>query len=111
MHEIKEFSKEEIGVKLLKKFLWGLEKKIWWNLTLKMKIFSRSETLFLYVSAFQVLGVEIDLQIESYGKNAKLEKSHLSLNTCVQYVEDFKFWVLATGNAHTLPEREIVIFL
>ncbi len=41
-------------------------------------------------------------------KNAKMEKSDLSLNTYVQYVEDFKFWVLAAGNAHRLPEKEIV---
>ena len=32
------------------------------------------------------------------GKNAKMEKSDLSLNTYVQYVEDFKFWVLAAGS-------------
>ena len=31
-----------------------------------------------------------------------------SLNTYVQYVEDFKFWLLAAGNAHRLPEKEIV---
>ena len=43
-------------------------------------------------------------------KTAKMEKSDLSLNTYVQYVEDFKFWVLAAGNAHRLPEKEIVIF-
>ena len=41
-------------------------------------------------------------------KNAKMEKSELSLNTYVQYVEDFKFWVLAAGNAYRLPEKEIV---
>ena len=35
----------------------------------------------------------------------------ISLTTCVQYVEDifkFKFWVLAAGNAHRIPEKEIV---
>ena len=37
-----------------------------------------------------------------------MEKSDLSLNTYVQYVEDLKFWVLAAGNAHRLPEKEIV---
>ena len=26
----------------------------------------------------------------------------------MQYVEDFKFWVMAAGNAHRLPEKEIV---
>ena len=41
-------------------------------------------------------------------KNAKMEKSDLSLNTYVQYVEDFKFWVLEAGNAHRLLEKEIV---
>ena len=29
-------------------------------------------------------------------------------STAVKYVEDFKFWVLAAGNAHRLPEKEIV---
>ena len=41
-------------------------------------------------------------------KNAKIEKSDLFLNTYVQLVEDFKFWVLSTGNTHRLPEKEIV---
>jgi CRISPR/Cas system CSM-associated protein Csm4 (group 5 of RAMP superfamily) len=41
-------------------------------------------------------------------KNAKMDKSDLSLNTYMQYVEDFKFWVLAAGNAHRLSEKEIV---
>ena len=40
-------------------------------------------------------------------KNAKMEKSDLSLNTYLQYVEDFKFWVMAAGNAHRIPEKEI----
>ena len=38
----------------------------------------------------------------------KMEKSDLSLNIYVQYVEDFKFWVMVTWNAHRLPEKEIV---
>ena len=41
-------------------------------------------------------------------KNAKMDKSDLSLNTYVQYVEDFKFWVLLAANPHRLPEKEIV---
>ena len=41
-------------------------------------------------------------------KNAKMEKSDLFLNTYVQYVEDFKFLVLAAGIAHRLPDKEIV---
>ena len=45
--------------------------------------------------------------MESNGKNAKMEKSDLSLNTCVQYVEDFKLRVLA-WNAHWFSEKEIV---
>ena len=32
-------------------------------------------------------------------KNAKVEKCDLSLNTYVQYVEDFKFWVIAADLA------------
>ena len=43
-------------------------------------------------------------------KIAKMEKSDLSLNTYVQYVEDFKFRVMAVGNAHRLSEKEIVNF-
>ena len=38
-------------------------------------------------------------------KNAKMEKSDLSLNTYVSYVEDFKFWVMTAGNAHRLPRK------
>ena len=38
--------------------------------------------------------------------NARMEKSDLSLNTYVQYVEDFKFWILAAG--YWLLEIEIV---
>jgi len=30
-------------------------------------------------------------------KLIKMEKSELSLNIYVQYVEDFKFWVMAAG--------------
>jgi len=41
-----------------------------------------------------------------HGKNAKMEKLDLSLNIYVQYVEDFKFWVLAAGNAHRLSESD-----
>ena len=41
-------------------------------------------------------------------KIAKMEKSELSLNTYVKYMEDFKFWVMASGNAHRLPEKDIV---
>ena len=41
-------------------------------------------------------------------KNAKMEKSDLSLNTYVQYVEDFKFWVMAAGLPNRIPEKEIV---
>ena len=26
----------------------------------------------------------------------------------MQYVEDFKFWVMTAGNSHRLPEKEIV---
>ena len=42
------------------------------------------------------------------GENTKMNKSDLFLNICVQYVEDYKFWVLATGNDHRIPEKEIV---
>jgi len=38
-------------------------------------------------------------------KNAEID---LSLNTYVQYLEDFKLWVLAAGNAHRLPEKKIM---
>ena len=41
-------------------------------------------------------------------KNAKMEKSDLLLNTYVQYVEDFKFWVMAAGLPNRIPEIEIV---
>ena len=41
-------------------------------------------------------------------KNANMEKSDLSLNTYLQYVEDFKFWVMAAGLAYQIPEKEIV---
>jgi len=35
---------------------------------------------------------QFEQKMESYDKNAKIEKSYLSLNTYVQYVEDFKLW-------------------
>ena len=41
-------------------------------------------------------------------ENAKMEKSDLSLNT---YVEDFKFWVMAAGNACRLPRKRLLKFL
>jgi hypothetical protein len=44
-------------------------------------------------------------------KNAKMEKSDLSLPTFAQYVEDFRFWVNAAGRAHRVPEKEIGKFL
>ena len=40
-------------------------------------------------------------------KNAKMEKSDLTLSTFVQYVEDFRFLVNTAGRAHRLPEKEI----
>jgi hypothetical protein len=40
-----------------------------------------------------------------YGKNGEI--GPLSLNTYVQYVEDFKFWVMVAGNTHRIPEKEI----
>ena len=36
-----------------------------------------------------------------------MEKSDFSLNTYLQYVECFKFWVMAAGNAQRIPEKEI----
>ena len=38
-------------------------------------------------------------------KNAKMEISDLSLNTYVQYVEDFRFWVLAGNTDRFLKKR------
>ena len=40
-------------------------------------------------------------------KNAKMEKSDLSLTTYVQYVEDFRFWVNVAGRPHRIPDKEI----
>ena len=39
-------------------------------------------------------------------KNAKMEKTDLTLSTYVQYVEDFKFWVNVAGRPHRLPDKE-----
>jgi len=41
-------------------------------------------------------------------KNARMEKLDLSLNNYVQYVKDFKFWVLAAGNARRLNMKMFV---
>jgi len=41
-------------------------------------------------------------------KNAKMEKSDLSLTTYVQYVEDFRFWVNIAGRPHRIPDKKIV---
>ena len=40
-------------------------------------------------------------------KNAKMEKSDLSLSTYVQYVEDFRFCINVAGHTHRLPDKEI----
>ena len=40
-------------------------------------------------------------------KNAKIEKSDLSLFTYVQYVEDFRFWMNVAGRTHRLSDKEI----
>ena len=40
-------------------------------------------------------------------KNAKMEKTDLTVSTYVQYVEDFKFWANVAGRPHRLSEREI----
>ena len=40
-------------------------------------------------------------------KNAKMEKSDLTLSTYVQYVEDFRFWMNVAGRTHRLPDKEI----
>ena len=40
-------------------------------------------------------------------KNAKMEKSDLSLTTYVQYVQDFRFWVNVAGRPHRIPDREV----
>ena len=40
-------------------------------------------------------------------KNAKMEKSDLTLSTYVQYVEDLKFWVNFAGRPHRIPDKEI----
>ena len=60
MQEVKELWQREIGVKQLKSSC-GPREEIQWNLTLKMKIFSKSEIKLLYVSAFLVLGGEVVL--------------------------------------------------
>ena len=40
-------------------------------------------------------------------KNKKMGKFDLTLSTFVQYVEDFRFWVNASGRASRLPEKEM----
>ena len=40
-------------------------------------------------------------------KNAKMEKSDLTLSTYVQYVEDFLCWMKVGGQVHRLPKKEI----
>ena len=44
-------------------------------------------------------------------KNVKMEKSDLSLNTYVQYVEDSKLWVMVEGLAHRIPEKEMLNYM
>ena len=61
MQEAKELWQGDVGVNQSRKFLRGLEKKIQWNLKLKMNIFSLSKIKLLYVSAFQLLRVEVVL--------------------------------------------------
>jgi len=40
-------------------------------------------------------------------KNARMEKSDLSLSTYVQYVKDFHFWMNVAGRTHRLLDKEI----
>ena len=40
-------------------------------------------------------------------KNAKMEKTNLTLSTYVQYGEDIKFLVNVMERPHRLPEKEI----
>ena len=40
-------------------------------------------------------------------KNARMEKSDLSLSTFTQYVEDWRFWLLVCGREHAVPDREM----
>ena len=40
-------------------------------------------------------------------KNAKMEKSDLSLSTYVQNVEDFRFWINVAERPYRLPEKEL----
>ena len=40
-------------------------------------------------------------------KNAKMEKSDVTLSTYVQYVEDYKFYVNVAGRPHRFLENEI----
>ena len=46
--------------------------------------------------------------MEINDKECKNGKFDLSLNTYVKYVDDFKFWVMAAGLAHRIPEKDIV---
>ena len=41
-------------------------------------------------------------------KNAKMEKSDLSLSTYVQYVEDFRFWINVADRIHRSLDKEIL---
>ena len=62
----------------------------------------------IYSSQGTFITGEFQSKMATYGQNAKIEKLDLSLNTYVQYVKDFKFWVMAARNANWIPEKEIV---
>jgi hypothetical protein len=40
-------------------------------------------------------------------KNARMEKTDLTLSTFTNYVEDFKFWIQVAGEPHKVPEKEL----
>ena len=48
-------------------------------------------------------------KMEIIYKNAKMEKSDLTLSTFVQYVEDYRFWMNIASRTHRLPDKEIAI--
>ena len=42
------------------------------------------------------------MMLRLHQANSRKWRNQTSLNTYVQYVKDFKFWAMATGNAHRL---------
>ena len=63
---------------------------------------------FILEEQLGIIWDEDGREAKNGGLLSKIQKWRNLMNTNVQYVEDFKFWVLEAGNTHRITEKEIV---